>query len=257
MKNKSEIVLPNGEVQSICDVLGYKITSEGIFNAEDETIKLSSLCWVDARITFIDGDGVYRVIKGINDTTGSIFELHMSNAEFIADYKSSLISQIVNKGVEIEFGEHKKIMAYLAKQKPSKHIIAVRQIGWHKGLDGKLVYVRPDVVFGNTEPPITLLSSDNSVVHKSIFKSCTIEDEQKFVSNFCSGNPLPIFAMGIGFASLMLRLLDIEGGGFHFFLIWRTNFFPTSLFQLFNKMLIYLYLSLIIFNLLKGPEQYR
>jgi uncharacterized protein (DUF927 family) len=213
----SEIELPGGETVQVTDVGGYRVKPDGIYDAKDETTRYSSLCWVDANITILDDDAVLKVIKGLNVTTGALFELHLPNSDFISDYRNTLIHRVCDKGCEIEFGKQKDLMAYLAKQKPTKHIMAVRQIGWHTGLDGKTVYVRPDLTVGVTSPPIVLLSSETSVAHQAIFRSCSLEEEQLNVSNYCSGNPVLIFAMGIAFASLMMRLLDIEGGGFHFY----------------------------------------
>ena len=200
MINQSHIVLPNGEVAIINKTPGYVITESGVFDEFNQNIKYASLCWVDASISFLDDNDMFKIIKGINQTTGTIFELHLSNSEFIADYKSTLLSQLLRKGVEIEYGEHKKILKYLSKQKPPKQLVAVKQMGWHLGLDKRMVYLRPDKIIGKTNPPLVLLNTEVSASHGAIYCSCSLEDEQKYVSDYCLGNPMLIFAMGIAFA---------------------------------------------------------
>ena len=59
-----EVNLQNGEVVHIEPVHGYSIRAEGIFDEFDQSLKYSSLCWVDSSISFIDDDEVYRCNVG-------------------------------------------------------------------------------------------------------------------------------------------------------------------------------------------------
>lgn len=210
--------LADGTIHSIKSVNGYVIETEQqqISTLDDGEI-VCGLCWVDANIIFVDDGSVWKKIRGYSIYTGNHFEIDVPNSEFVNDNKHSLIKKLSDVGLEIAYGQNKKVMTYLAQQRAAQTIFAVKQIGWHQSNNGRWVYVRPDRIIGESTPPLTLLTKEVSPVHDAIRRSCTLEVEQQHVTNYCSGNDLLIFATGIAFASLMMRHLGIEGGGFHFY----------------------------------------
>ncbi len=211
------IILVNGQTVSINNVDGYSINAHGVCSDNDPSELYASLCWVDASICSLVNNEIQMVVKGVNSYTQEVFELRVPSSDFISDYKQPLIKRLMDNGTKISYGKQKEVMTYLASQEPREHIVAVTKIGWHKGIDGKHVYARPNRVIGETVPPITLLKSDESVAHKAIFTNGTLKDEKQYVSDLCSGNYLLVFARGIAYASLMMKLLAMEGGGFHFY----------------------------------------
>ncbi len=211
------ITLPNRESITINSVIGYAIDEQSIANEDNPEDVYSTLCWVDASISYLHSDEICVVIKGINAFTQKMFELRVSNSELIADFRSTIIKRMASLGCKINYGKQKDVMKYLARQVPNRHIVSVDQIGWHKGMDDRWVYARPQQVIGETVPPVTFLQSDESVVHKAIHSKGTLDDEKKYISDYFSGNPFLILARGISYASLMMNFLGMEGGGFHFY----------------------------------------
>lgn len=215
--NSREIELPDGVTIRVPCVQGFCIKPDGVYDEGDKNSKYGSLIWVDSKITFLDSNKVCKSVKILCSATGKISELHVANSEFVSDFRYGLIKKLSDYGCEVEFGQQKKLMEYLCRQSPINKIIAVEQMGYYQGADSRWVYVRPDRTIGETDPPIRLYNSCVSPAHNAIRVSCSLEEEKQNVTNYIVGNRFLVFAVGIAYASLMYRLLDLEGGGFHFF----------------------------------------
>ncbi|MDR0581073.1 MAG: DUF927 domain-containing protein [Holosporaceae bacterium] len=100
-----------------------------------------------------------------------------------------------------------KLVEYLSDSIPDREAIVVT----HTGFFGN-VYVRPDLVIGDTRDEIIL---DESIDDAAFSTRGTLSDWQNCVSKYCENNSRLIFAVSTAFASVLLRVCEIPNVGFH------------------------------------------
>jgi putative DNA primase/helicase len=100
-----------------------------------------------------------------------------------------------------------KLVEYLSDSIPDREAIVVT----HTGFFGN-VYVRPDLVIGDTHDEIIL---DESIDDAAFSIRGSLSDWQNYVSKYCGNNSRLIFAVSTAFASVLLRVCEIPNVGFH------------------------------------------
>lgn len=91
-------------------------------------------------------------------------------------------------------GAQKHLHTYLVTAKPARLIRCVPTIGWHNG-----VYVLPDASYGHSAEEMTLQTASPDTLFRT---RGTLEDWQKHVGQYCSGNSRLMFATCAGIARL-------------------------------------------------------
>ena len=101
------------------------------------------------------------------------------------------------------------IPAYLQSQKPQERVIVTSQLGWH----GR-AYVLPGTSIPEGAVPV-LYQPRERVEHRYHFTG-TLKYWRETIGRVCAGNSRLVFSVSCAFAAPLLRLLELEGGGFHF-----------------------------------------
>jgi len=116
-------------------------------------------------------------------------------------------------GLEIEPNAFARqaLTEYINNAQPDESLRCVDRIGWHDQ-----VFVLPDdVIFGNAAGQRILLQTTAGGNHA--FKTCgTLQGWQENIARYCAGNSRLAFALSAAFATPLLKLVGLEGGGFHF-----------------------------------------
>lgn len=189
----------------------FKVDAKGVWfqsTKEASPIWLSSPVFVDAltrdpsnrawgrQLTFRDQDGVAKS-----------WSMPM---ELLAGDGSEVRKNLLNLGVEMALNkkERQLFLTYLQSSKPERRVQCVERIGWHKE-----EFVFPDKVISKKESEIVLQAS--SVV-KPFGSSGSLEDWQENIGKLCTSNSRLVFSVSLAFASVLLRSLGEESGGFHF-----------------------------------------
>jgi putative DNA primase/helicase len=86
----------------------------------------------------------------------------------------------------------------------------VERTGWQGA-----AFVFPDETIGDTNGEPVLLQTVSSNRH-AYRQSGTLEDWQREISRLCVGNSRLTFSVSSAFASMLLRIIGEENGGFHF-----------------------------------------
>ncbi|EHD0356057.1 DUF927 domain-containing protein, partial [Salmonella enterica subsp. enterica serovar Muenchen] len=101
-----------------------------------------------------------------------------------------------------------RLMEYISLCKPERRVTCVSRTGWH----GQ-VYVLQDEVSGEGAESVILQTT--SVQGRDFRVSGTTEEWREHVSRYCTGNSRVAFAVSLAFAAPLLRLVGMDGGGYH------------------------------------------
>ncbi len=110
-------------------------------------------------------------------------------------------------GYSIAPGQAAKFAAFIQGIKTDRFVTCVPRIGWHKG-----AYVMPDTAYGVPADTVVLQSAR----HMGMFRTGGTLEGWKEIASLCAGNSRLVFALCAAFAGPLLRVADIEGGGFSF-----------------------------------------
>ena len=143
------------------------------------------------------------------DSRGKIHEWAMPACLLVKRNGEEMFSALMSGGLPFIAQEHKrKLAAYLMRCKPGKRIISVERTGWH----GR-AYVLPGETIGLDAEGVILQTAGYTT---SDFTECgTLAGWQQGVAGLAVSNSRLCFALSLAFASPLLSLVGMEGGGFH------------------------------------------
>ncbi len=119
----------------------------------------------------------------------------------------------MNAGLEISTSPRARqwLADYVQRSSPVNTARCVSRTGWHK--QG---FVLPDLNIGDLgQEKIVIQGKTCHFV--AYATSGTLLDWQEHVADFCVGNSRLIFSVSASFAGPLLHLMEMEGGGFHFY----------------------------------------
>ena len=96
---------------------------------------------------------------------------------------------------------------FVQELQTTKFVTCTARVGWHGS-----AYVMPDTVYGADEGTLVLQSAG----HEGLYTVTGDEGAWAELARLCVGNTRLVFALCAAFAGPLLRLADVEGGGFSF-----------------------------------------
>lgn len=192
----------------------YKLYPDGLYYSpkgfSDEEATPSKICSrfeVIAQIRNASDKGGWgkRVLIQAPDGSFNQVDILMKECQ---GYGNSLIGILADNG--LQYTDHharKHITDYFNACNPSKIIGLTDKIGWHGN-----AYVLPDEIIGYQSGDIEFSGNAGKF---QVAGSLT--DWQENVGRYCAGNSLLMFLTAFAFTGRLLKLLDIEGGGFHIY----------------------------------------
>ncbi|MEZ5501415.1 MAG: DUF927 domain-containing protein [Halioglobus sp.] len=211
------ITLPNGCTTRIQQPEGYLVTANGIYEISQSPIsRISDLIWVDANIRYRDDPLTLVRIKFLDVVTGEVLEHYAPRSQLLDDHTATLIKDLMNNGATTVPGKKTKVLNYLQSFQLNGAEYAVKRIGWFTDTTGAKGFALPTQVITEGESTI-YLPDCKSPVHNSVYSSCSIEDEKRYVSDKCKGNPYLIFVRGLACSGPFLTPLKLTGGGFNLY----------------------------------------
>lgn len=145
-------------------------------------------------IRFTDPDGVSK-------------EIAIPNTMFAADCKE-LRERLLGEGLDITPAGKSKLSTYLMSCNPTARALCINKTGWYKD-----IFVFPDTVIGQSDDIIRFQSESTNNMYKI---KGNIDDWRDNIAKYCAGNSRLVFAVSAAFASVMLDIVGLESGGFHF-----------------------------------------
>jgi len=175
-------------------------SSQGLYGRDDNghPYRVSDRVSVVANVSDSDG-GSYGLLLAWKDNRKRAKRMIVPMEDFIGDPKT-ICSRLVSGGLNIEMGCHKELVAHLHQSaKRVKHMLLVRQIGWHHGQ-----YVLPDHSFGTPKAEPVIL--DPAIETSKFSTSGSLQEWIDNVGKMCSGNSRLLFAVSGAFAGPLLKL---------------------------------------------------
>lgn len=111
------------------------------------------------------------------------------------------------QGYSIRRGKANAFAVFVQELQTTKFVTCTARVGWHGS-----AYVMPDTVYGADEGTLVLQSAG----HEGLYTVTGDEGAWAELARLCVGNTRLVFALCAAFAGPLLRLADVEGGGFSF-----------------------------------------
>ncbi len=198
---------------------GFRLTKEYLWydkqvnksdgDTEIRNIKICSPLRVTAITSDADGSNYGRLLEW-EDTNGTSRKWAMP-MELLGGSGEELRRVLLVNGlsyININGMARAHLMEYISLCKPDRKVTCVNKTGWHGG-----VYVLQDEVIGRDAQSVILQTS--SVQGRDFRVSGTTEDWRDHIGRYCIGNARVAFSVSLAFASPLLRLVGMSGGGYH------------------------------------------
>lgn len=198
---------------------GFRLTQEYLWfdkqitksdgDIEVRNIKISSPIKVTAITCDADGSNYGRLLEW-EDTYGNCRKWAMP-MEMLSGSGEELRRVLLVNGlsyINISGQARAHLMEYISLCRPERKVTCVNKTGWHGN-----VYVLQDEVVGNGADSVILQTS--SVQGKDFRVSGTSEQWREHIGKYCIGNARLAFSVSLAFASPLLRLAGVGGGGYH------------------------------------------
>jgi putative DNA primase/helicase len=141
-----------------------------------------------------------------SDLSGTVKTYHL-RMSLLTSKASQVATDLVHEGLTI--GAHGRsrtlLIQYLHAIRSTNHVLSSTQPGWVENN-----FLLPEESFGSDR---VVLSSDAKT--HNFRKAGTLKEWKANVASLCPGNSRLLFGASVGFAAPVLRLVGIEGGGFH------------------------------------------
>lgn len=172
--------------------------------------------WVDALTegTSTGEDGI--VIKFFNRRWR--LRQYAVPVEMLHEQGGILAKVLHGQGAIILPGKEKWVSRFLTLQESqhNRFILATSRLGWMKAGD-HMVFVLPDRVIGTAKDEIVYQSDIPLSYADSLRMEGTLLMWQEQIAKPCRGNPLLMFSLMIGLAGPLLKPVEEQGGGFHYY----------------------------------------
>lgn len=198
---------------------GFRLTKEYLWydkqvnksdgDTEIRNIKICSPLRVTAITSDADGSNYGRLLEW-EDTNGMSRKWAMP-MELLGGSGEELRRVLLVNGlsyININGMARAHLMEYISLCKPDRKVTCVNKTGWHGG-----VYVLQDEVIGRDAQSVILQTS--SVQGRDFRVSGTTEEWRDQIGRYCIGNARVAFSVSLAFASPLLRLVGMSGGGYH------------------------------------------
>lgn len=149
----------------------------------------------------------------IVDLSGKRKKLLIPFSDLIGSGTSAL-KTLADAGLVICPGMEKSLNYYIVMTKPACRMIKAPTAGW---LNGFKTFSLPNQVIGETNGETVIFEPEENSRAKACFAiSGTLDGWQANIAERCRGNHILVFGILLGLVGTFLKLLGIDGGGFHF-----------------------------------------
>jgi putative DNA primase/helicase len=205
VKEQLDVAIEKSNDSGIPD--GFVLSDEGLFclDKKQSTTKISNYIKVIAFTK--NNDEVSRLVE-FKDYKNNLQRILIKPKMFTKDGDQIRV-QLISKGF-VYAGtslSKRKLFEYISSSVPNRELVLASRTGFLND-----VYIRPDQVVGESEDEIIL---DTAVNDESYGTSGTLEQWNELVARWCVGNSRLIFAICTAFASVLLRICNVQNFGFH------------------------------------------
>jgi putative DNA primase/helicase len=205
--------IADGKKVNVSHDAGWSVNETGVYHAKK---LVSSPVWIKQTIMSLELGHFKVVINGITPINGVIFEHVTDYASLQGGFNNQLMKDLGNMGMKLQHGASKSLFEFLSQQQGVPTVYSFDKLGWHT-TNAKQVFVLPSQVLGSQLDNHFIYMPDSTAPsQRALVASGTLEEWQRNVVSACIDNPVALFALGIAFAAPLMRLFNVDGGGFHF-----------------------------------------
>ena len=129
-------------------------------------------------------------------------------ASFCASRLHAYREILLSMGLQIEHWAQKHLYQYLMSAKPQAFVTCVQKVGWYGN-----AYVLPDACYGPPGKERIILQSSIPI---NIYRERgSLAEWQENIGRFCIDNSRLAFSVATAFAAVMLKIVGMNGAGFH------------------------------------------
>jgi uncharacterized protein (DUF927 family) len=205
----------SAELEEEYNVAGFMVNPDGVFQMKTDKDGGAHQIKICSRIDVIS---MTRDDKNVNWGIELKFKDPDSNQkswalpkELLASNGDSYRASLLGMGAMLVPGNEAKngLAEYLSAAAPESRALSVTKPGWFKES-----FVLPDAVYGQANQRVVFETKDTSDLNR-FTQSGTLQSWQEQVASLCQGNSRAVLSVCIGLAPPLLKLLDIDNGGFH------------------------------------------
>ncbi|MFB2594963.1 DUF927 domain-containing protein [Paracoccus sp. p4-l81] len=204
----------------------FHVNDKGVFytaertnkagEAVQDTVRLSTPIHVEAITQDGDGTGWGRMVCVVSPT-GQRNRAILTAADIAEGARAGVFRVLSSLGATLPAGARlrDRLLDYLMEARPERQVISADRIGWH---DATGAFVLPDASFRD-DPAAPSVAYHNPAADgaRSPYQvQGTLAEWKEQVAGPCRGNSRLVFALLVACAGPLLRLIDGEGGVFHF-----------------------------------------
>lgn len=199
---------------------GYDLNTRGVFQVpKDEDapeIKIASPCWISAKSRDIEGNSWGILVEWI-DSDGRPHKQAIPK-ERLHENGNKLAQYLASCGLDIVPCKERALLNYLGQFEPKARLTCVSKLGWVEMPNAGLTYILPLQTISNHEnenfvyQPETHSPSAHTILSKG-----SLLDWQTRVALLAQDHPYLIFCICTALAGPLLKIIGLEGGGFHFY----------------------------------------
>jgi len=194
---------------------GYQITQEGIYklsspdkNGEFKKVRICSWMIVQARTRGLNGYNHGYLIKW-RDKDNHIKQQAIP-ASALHD-PSSLIESLTNAGLAIVPSRSREVLTYIEAFKVETVVDCTTETGWYNDDS----FVLPSQSYRPNNNKTSLLFQGTNTVKNITNVKGDLNEWQKNIGKLCVGNSRLTLSVCVALAAPMLKMLNLENGGFH------------------------------------------
>lgn len=212
-ENIKSTFIVGGQEVNVSHGIDWLVNETGIYKGKN---LVSTPVWIKKAIVSVESTRVKVVINGVSAINNGLFEHTTDYANLQGGFNNPLMKELGNYGMKPQHGEIKNLFEFLSQQQDLPTVYSFDKLGWHT-TDDKQVFVLPSQVLGSQLDNHFIYMPDSTAPsQRALVVSGTLEEWQRNVVSACINNPITLFALGIAFAAPLMRLFDVDGGGFHF-----------------------------------------
>ncbi|MDH5548047.1 MAG: DUF927 domain-containing protein [Gammaproteobacteria bacterium] len=194
---------------------GVSISNDGVEYLGQGTICYQPL-WIDALTE--DNAGDSGMLVKFFDTRWRLHSLALP-AKALHARAGDLGEFFANKQCFFVPGKEKWMQRALAANavQCTRYLQSTSRLGWFSNRESQGIFVLPRTVLGNTEEEIVYQSDIPLSYAETLHGRGKLKEWQSHVAAPCQGNPVLMFALLCGLAGPLMKLCEVEGGGFHLY----------------------------------------
>ncbi|MCG7876036.1 MAG: DUF927 domain-containing protein [Candidatus Thiodiazotropha endolucinida] len=144
------------------------------------------------------------------DPYGQLIELFHKASDLVNP--KAMASRLMSAGLHIYGGGIPHTLAFIKGMRSERVIEVISRPGWHKALDGKYVYARPDGIIGASRgDDLVFHPSSPSLIYDAYHASGTLREWQAQVHRPLSNSPIPVFAQSAALSGVLLSRIGLPG----------------------------------------------